>query len=431
MATSEPVRAGTPARSAADLWWLHPARIVLLALMPIYLSFLLFDFTRVVKNAYIPSWIYGWGIVLLASVAIGSQWALAGGRGASPRAAPPQISRAVMFLLLALSLAAYAIWFGPLLGKPQVLLDIILGRRSEVRDVVSTVSGVTTLTQLAVAYVIAYAIKTGAGVQKVSRIEHLGFVILILMALFRAFAWAERLAVIELMVCFLVARTAFVSISSPRRWRIAVLIPIAAPPVLYLLFTAGEYFRSWDYYVDQYDSVWAFTFDRLMTYYATAANNGIGMLSDTTAWPYYTGVFAMEWAYIMPGLRQLMEASFGSARGIDDAWLESFARPEFNSSTAYFRVVLDLGYFGSALYFLAIGYLTGRAYASFRRGRLFGLLMFPVFVLFLIESLRYNYLTEPRIVPLGLGLLIIALDVRRLRHRAQRAGASRFGPLPT
>lgn len=420
-----------PARSAADLWWLHPARIMLLALLPIYLSYLLFDFARVVKNVYIPGWGYAWGVVLLLSVAVGSVWALSGARRGTVRAAPPQVSRGVMLVLLGLSSAAYAIWLGPLLGKPQVLMDLILGRRSEVRDVVSTVSGVTTLTQLGVAYMIAYAIKTGAGVQKVSRIEHAGFVALIVLAVFRAFVWAERLAVIEMLVCFLIARMAFVTVASPQRWRLASIIPIAAPPVLYLLFTAGEYFRAWPYYVNQYSSVWAFTIDRLMTYYATAANNGIGMLADITAWPYYTGVFAMEWAYIMPGVGPLLESAFGSARGVDDIWLNSFARIEFNSSTAYFRVVLDLGYFGSALYFLAIGYLIGRAYAGYRVGRLFGLLTFPVFVLFLIESLRYNYLTEPRIVPLGLGLAIVALDVRRLRHRSTGTGAQRYGALPT
>ena len=62
-----------------------------------------------------------------------------------------------------------------------------------------------------------------------------------------------------------------------------------------------------------------------------------------------------------------------------------------------------------------VGYIIGRAYAGFRRGYTFGLLMYAVFVLFLIESLRYSYLAETRFVPLAVGLILLAFDIRRLR----------------
>ena len=38
-----------------------------------------------------------------------------------------------------------------------------------------------------------------------------------------------------------------------------------------------------------------------------------------------------------------------------------------------------------------------------------------MFVLFLIESLRYSYLAETRFVPLAVGLILLAFDIRRLR----------------
>jgi hypothetical protein len=120
----------------------------------------------------------------------------------------------------------------------------------------------------------------------------------------------------------------------------------------------------------------------------------------------------------MPGLGKLLDAAFGDPRHVADTWLATNARPEFNSPTAYFRVLFDFGYFGSATYFLLLGYLIGRAYSGFRRGHLFGLLSFPVFFLFLIESLRYSYLAESRFVPLTVGLVLIALDVQRLRQQA-------------
>ncbi len=111
-------------------------------------------------------------------------------------------------------------------------------------------------------------------------------------------------------------------------------------------------------------------------------------------------------------------------------WIDTYARPEFNSPTAYFRIVLDLGYLGSVLFLLAIGYLIGRAYSGFRRGHIFGLLTYPVFVLFLLESLRYSYLGETPHRAAGAGPGLIALDIRRLRHRATVSPPPAAGPTP-
>lgn len=409
-------RTGATTRRAADLWWLQPALIVLLALVPVYLAIMSYDFARVVQNVYVPGRLYVFGLALIVAIAVGSQWALSH-RRQGPALLPPRISHTAMMVLLVPTLLAYAIWFGPLLMKPQVLIEVATGQRREVRDAISTIPGVTTFTQFGVAYAIAFAIKSGAGVQRLSAIERIGFTLVVLLAVFRAFAWAERLALIEILVCYVIARLAYLPITNPRRWRIAAVVPAVGPFVLYLLFTASEYFRSWEFYAKQYSSVWAFTLDRLITYYATAVNNGIGVLVETPGWPYYSGAFSLEWAYIMPGVARLLESAFGSPRGVYAFFLETYARPEFNSPTAYFRIVLDLGYLGSILYFLIVGYIIGRAYVGFRRGHIFGLLMYPVFVLFLVESIRYSYFAESRVVPLTIGLFVIGMDMRRLRRR--------------
>jgi oligosaccharide repeat unit polymerase len=407
-------RAGLTPRRTADLWWLQPALIPLLALLPVYLAVLSYDFALVVQNVYVPSRLYVFGAVLIVCVAVGAQWALSH-RVQGPALMPPRISHATMMVLLAPTLLAYAIWFGPLLGKPQLLLEIALGLRSEVRGEISTTPGVTTFTQFGVAYAIAYAIKTGSGTQRVSVVERLGFGLILVLAIFRAYAWAERLALIEILVCYSIARLAYLKISTPSRWRFASVAPAIAPFVLYLLFTASEYFRSWEFYSKDYSSVWAFTLERLITYYATAVNNGIGILVETSNWPHYSGAFILEWMYIMPGASTLMEAAFGSPLKLTGDFLDVYGRPEFNSPTAYFRILLDLGYFGSIVYCLLTGYVIGRAYIGYRRGHIFGLLMYPVFVLFLVESLRYSYFSESRIVPLTIGLILIGLDMRRLR----------------
>ena len=402
-------------KRAADLWWLQPSSIVLLAVLPIYLGILAYDFTSIVQNVYVPGSYFAFGALLIVALAVGAQWALAH-RAPGPSLVPPRISSTAMMLLLAPTLAAYAIWFGPLLLRPELLLEIALGQRSEVRDSISTIPGVTTFTQFGVAYAIAYAIKSGAGVQRVSKGERVGFALVVLLATFRAYAWAERLAVIEVLVCYVIARMAYLPLTRPRLQRVASIAPAIGPFVLYLLFTASEYFRSWEFYVNQYSSVWAFTLDRLITYYATAVNNGIGILVETTGWPYFNGAFVVDWLYIMPGVSKLFEAAFGNPRDVTDLFLNTYLRPEFNSPTEYFRVILDFGFLGSVLYFLAIGYMIGRAYVGYRRGQIFGLVTYPVCVLFLIESLRYSYLGETRIVPLAVGLMVIGLDMKRLRR---------------
>ncbi len=403
-------------RRGADLWWLHPVAIALGVVLPVYLAIMGYDFARVVQNVYVPGTLYWFGLVLIVAVAIGAQWALSGAQQGDPAVRPPSISKPVMLVLLVPTLASYAIWFGPVLLQPHLLMEVANGTRREIRDAISTIPGVTTFTQFGVAYAIAFGIKCGAGTQRVSRWERAGFALVVLLAVFRAFAWAERLAVIEVLVCYAVARLAYLPIGRERSWRLASVAPAVAPLFLYGVFTASEYVRSWEFYSKDYSSVWAFTLERLITYYATAVNNGIGMLQETPDWPLYSGAFSLDWLYLMPGLGPLLEASVGSPQTLYRDFLAIYARPEFNSPTAYFRVMLDWGYLGSIVYFLLGGYLIGRAYVAFRRGHSFGLLAYPVCVLFLIESLRYSYFSETRVVPAIVGLIIVALDIRQGRR---------------
>ena len=400
----------------ADVWWLHPSMTVVLVLLPVYLSVLAYDFRQRVPVVYVPGWDYWFGALLLLAMVAGIQLAQAQ-RHSVAVLPPPRISFGLMMLLLVPCVVAYAVWFAPVLSRPQLLLDIAAGRRAELRDDISTVKGVTTFTQFGLAYVIAYAIKAGTGLVPLRRIEHAGLVLVFVLAVFRAFAWAERLAVIELVLCFTVTRLAYLPVAAGWRWRAACIAPALAPFALYGLFTASEYFRTWEFYSSQYSSVWAMSMDRLITYYATAVNNGVGVLVETPGWPYYSGAFVLESLWLMPGLGQLLDSAFGNDRFVEQAWLKEFGRPEFNSPTAYFRTVLDLGYFGSVLYYAAFGYLIGRAYSGFQRGHVFGLLMYGVFMLHLAESLRYGYLGETRFVPLALGLTLVALDIHRMRGK--------------
>ena len=425
-----PVPPVLPVRRAVDLWWLHPSVIVLLGVLPLYLAVSRYDFSRSVPIAYIPSLNYWLGLMLLGALVVGIHWALAPARLGNARV-PPQISLTVMMALLLPAVAAYAVWFGPLIGQPQLLVEVATGQRQYVRDEIATVKGVTTFTQFGLPYMVAYAIKTGARMQRVHRVEHLGALLLVLLALFRAFAWAERLAVLELLVCFTITRLAYLPITTARGWRLASVLPVLAPFVLYGVFTASEYFRTWEFYKDRYDTVWAFTLHRLITYYATAVNNGVGVLEETRGWPFFSSSILFESLWLMPpGFKGVLDGLAVNVPSLEGQFLERFASPEFNSPTAYFRLVLELGWLGASVVFLGLGYLIGRAYAGVRRGHVFGLLCYGVFVLHLAESLRFGYLGETRFIPAALGLLLVAADIHRLRRRPTAPRSSPGCPPP-
>jgi oligosaccharide repeat unit polymerase len=397
-------------KEANKLWWLKPDLLILAILIPIYLGFTGFSYERFVPNTYIPGPEYWWGFLLLCTLGIGASI------GRHFQASKPTLEHYVslsipkwsMFLLLALSTIAYIVWFSDVVLNPQWIAQILSGERDNLRDVVSTMPGVTTLTQCAIAYVSAYAIILHQP-KRVTWWETAGFILIVILTLLRVLLWSERLSFIELSVAFLIAWFACYSFKSRTKFSIVNLAPLFAPILLYLIFTGTEYFRSWDFYRDYYSSIWEFSFDRLLAYYATASNNGIGLLIESKQWPLYTGAYVFEWAYAMPGIGPVLVDNLGNAKPAYDAFLENYARPELNNPSGIFPIVYDVGYFGSAVYFLALGIIIGMAWNAFRRKSLFGILIYPIFFVFLLEILRFHYIATSRFIPCFGAILIILL----------------------
>jgi hypothetical protein len=394
-------------RPATGLWWLHP--VICVALVgAVYAAFMAFDFERVVPKAYIPGWHYAWGGALLVTMALGMALMTALRDPIAPWTTSSfNVPRYATAALLAATVLAYAVWFAPLAANPSLVTDILAGERSNVRDVMTTMPGVTTMTQFGVAYVIVMAALRANRARPIERWEWLGLVAVVGLAALRALVWSERLAVIELVVVYVVARLAFTQIRSARVWNLANVLPLVAPLLLYLVFTGTEYFRSWDYFRTEYPSIWAFSFERLLAYYATASNNGIGLLVENQQWPEYTGRFVAEWLYMMPDLGDTLRTSVGDVQLQYQQFLDRFARPEFNNPSGLFQIVFDIGYLGSMVYFMCVGGVIGTLWYGWRRQSVAGVLFYPLAVLFLVELLRLNYFSSTRCFPVVLALLFV------------------------
>jgi len=405
-----------PGRALATLWWLHPlAGVVGIAL--VYASFANFDFTRIVPQAWIPGPHYAWGGALLLLLALGIV-AGAGERRALATPPPPwtfDLPRWATGVLLATTVFAYLVWFQVLLARPQLLLDVLSGELFNLREIAPTTPGVTTMTQFGVAYVIACIALSASRVRPLAWWERLGVLAVFLLGAVRMLAWGERLALIELVVPGAVAWLAFGRAHRASTWKLATLLPLAAPPLLYGVFTGTEYFRSWTTYQREYDSIWSFALERLLAYYATASNNGIGLLVENTQWPQYSGRHVAEWLYMMPLIGDALRESVGDVQEQYVAFIVRYARPEFNNPSGLFPIVFDIGYAGSAAYFLAAGALVGRLWLLWRRRLPAGVLFYPVMVLFLVELLRFNYLASTRFFPTALALLFLWSVARRPR----------------
>jgi hypothetical protein len=399
-----PIVVGRPAN---ELWWLNPLPCVAIIGL-VYAGFMAFDFRRFVPQAYIPGWHYAWGAALLLALALGIMAVMALRRDAPWQ--PPiafDVPKWLMAGLFTCTVFAYAVWFQVLLTNPGLLAEIASGERSSIRDVATTMPGITTMTQFGVAYVIAYAAMRGSRARPIARWEQAALVGVFVLGTVRAVAWSERLALIELVLCYAVARLAYARVMRERTWSLAAALPLVAPLLLYVTFTATEYFRSWHHFVNEYDTVWEFAFDRLMAYYATASNNGIGLLVENRLWPEYTGRYVAEWMYLMPVIGEALRESIGDPEKQYFYFLSRFARPEFNNPSGLFPIVFDIGYAGSMLYFVAVGALIGALWDAWRRHARAGVLFYPMAMMFLVELLRFNYFASSRFFPIAVVLALV------------------------
>lgn len=294
--------------------------------------------------------------------------------------------------------------------RPSDLVTIITAQDtydSPLKTIFAPVAGVTTFTQMGIAFVIVGALLlrerwSGKIVRRL--------VVVVTLGLLRALFLSERLALIELCVPLMVI--AFLGVSRTRsrpRYVLAQLAPAIFIPAVVGVFGLFEYFRSWVFYAPlRQQSFVEFMLDRLAGYYATAYNNGAMALEASKGIvrvPYQS----VEVLWSAPGasLFDLYgRLSFHELPQSLDVLLAQHANPEFNSPCGLAIPFIDYGLVGGMIFLFLAGSLIGVVFRELRDGTGWATLLYPLLVTGLFELPRYLYWAQGRITPALLGLLL-------------------------
>jgi hypothetical protein len=243
------------------------------------------------------------------------------------------------------------------------------------------------------------------------------------LALPRSYILSERLAILELIVPMTVILAAHLSIQRGLRRSVMQFIPFVSFVALVVFFGFLEYFRSWTFYRTQVTTSYPeFVLTRLAGYYTTAINNG-QLVLDHLNWPKRLPYETIEAFWTAPGVEWIgLYQKLGGhtppyarprSQSIFGDVMSQFGNPELNNQSGYVGGFIDYGRFGGILYFLLIGLIAGLLYRGFRQAKPFGLFLYPVVFLGILELPRYIYWSQGRTTYAWIGLLVIAALVAK------------------
>ncbi|MFM0203762.1 O-antigen ligase [Paraburkholderia fungorum] len=374
-------------------WWEDPARLMLFFILPLYalISMDLLGDQKAIGQLYFNGFYAFAGALFLVIVTAASYF----GRTLTPTViqAPVEISRRVLDVLFVLSLIGYLTMMSGVITQPALILSFFNGEANayDLLEVKGRIAGISTLTQVAVAYVPLYFYVFRTPVRGITRYK-IYLLVLLGLGLLRSFIFAERLALIELAIPLTVMFLKFRR--SHRPSRILALGPYAAIVPLVGFFIINEYNRSWEsYYINIYNNIFEFAIDRLALYYSTALNNGAGVLK-ILGWGMGEPVFTFDWLFRFPMLGDLFQAGHDFSADYL-AFLSNNGDPEFNNPSGIFVYFYEWGWF--ALFVAAfIGWVFNRSYSGWRSANGFWCCAHSVFLVSLCEILRVPILFSGR-----------------------------------
>ncbi len=419
--TTAPVRAFAARTRAALPYWLRPTMLLIFTLgLPAVIAMQLADQTYIVEwgspKFFRDEDAHNIGLAVLC-FALGATL-VATGRALTRRLTlhttpmPEAVGRLdvlrpAFYVTAGLTLFGTLVWTALSMAQGINFGDVMQALSgnaeavSRIRLRATTLPGITTLTQAGI------ALAAMAGLlwyRPASGTVRTVFLVVLLLTLIRSIVRAERLALIEQVIPFCVALLpSWLERYGDRPWvRIGLpLAPVAAVLGLFAFFMLAEAGRSYESKVNdglqrnlvEYSAV------RIGGYYSTSLNNGAYLSRQLTEgpWPY----FALEWFWRFPGVDSRVNVQGLTGMGDDDMLqlLDVDLNPEFNNPSGFFSYRYDFGMQGIVLFFFGLGVVAGCLHGSYTAGRCGGRLLYPVFVIGLLEIARVPYFTSTRVFP--------------------------------
>lgn len=301
----------------------------------------------------------------------------------------------------------------------QDVLDRDLGAISSLKGYLAPVGGVTTLTQLA-------GIVSAIGAHRFCSTRRIGglWIFVVAAGAFRALFYAERLALMEVLIPAGVVLVLEAGFFTARR-RLTRWLPAFGLGGLVVVFAASEYFRSWIFYADVTDLPFhRWVLLRLVGYYATAFNNN-ALFHDLGSSVGHDPYYSFPFAYDFPGVSAIFGRPEVGGADVSDWWmgqLQLYANEEFNNTGSFLVPMADLGVVGGALFWVIAGIVIGRIYQRARSGCEVGVIGYSVIFLGLLELPRFVYWTQGRFFPAVVAIALMIGHDRPGRGRVTGAG---------
>jgi hypothetical protein len=403
------------------IWWLRPHDILWRFILPIFVLTAWFGMgtmSRFKAAEFIDLEVIAIGSACLLAASLGAT----GGMKLTARIRSDLVvlnrrrTDAMLIWLGLLVIAAHMLYLGGLLAETGGrIVEAILseGRGQQiVGPNPNRLPGITTFTQLALIYAaILGAYAHVFGMAPSSAVKRMALLVLALVTA-RAILGSERLALIEVVSIWAIAS---IGLMQNRHWPVHYQVaPLAAAVGVFALFASAEYFRSWPFYLEQYDSYLEFASTRFFGYLATATNNGAGSFEMLGASGYPSGTSL--WLYKLPiwnlvGLEMQVPTN--------SMFLTRFANPEFNSPSGVYAPINDFGIVGGLLVWATIGAIAGWLFVLFVRHHPFGLILYPLWLFGFFDVIRFFFWGDSRSFPALLFALPIYLCLRqKLGERA-------------
>lgn len=403
-------------------WWLDPARATVLIVLPIFCAaaylnrFNYSDFGA--SENFVTPFTFGLAMLSMGLLVLG----ITIGRSLQPRQDVITLidqtrAETVLVTIGWFTLVAYALLLGTLATHLSLVLELLRGNvsaGSDLREVLGRIPGVTSFIQFGVVYLaLLSALVTIAEYRPPTRIWVMTAAV-ITVTFLRALLASERLAMLEALAAILVVPVAFRWRPSP--WR--GLAPVLGVVLVFLAFSAGEYFRSWQYYQSFYSSYFDFITQRFFGYFSTSINNGAGtfmLYAQYGTKPEITSA----WVTHFPVLGALISPP-GQLSTLDN-FLSTYASPEFNNPGGFYAAYLDYPFAIASLFMVAIGVAIGAAYRSFQNKALLGLMLYPVIFLGQTDLIRLIYIADVRTLPILIGALLVRYWLKPIEVPRDRA----------